>query len=270
MPPDPLIRNNVTVAGNLTAAKSMVFVNGLGYDQSFWKFVTPSFAGEYRLITFDHVGSVQSNQSYFRKNQFRYLHVSAYATDFLEICAALDLKRDTIVVGHSIGALTGLLASIQMPSMIDKLILLGASPRYMDDEDYPGGFSKGDVDATNQALVTDFHAWSEQLAAGAMATPDRPALVRSFANMLKRVPQEMMLTILCSALQTDQRNDLARVSVPTLIIQSKKDCFVPLEVAEYIRAHIPSSELTVIDAEGHFPHVSAPAEVISAIKRFIC
>jgi sigma-B regulation protein RsbQ len=59
------------------------------------------------------------------------------------------------------------------------------------------------------------------------------------------------------------------VSVPTLIIQSRNDYFVPIDVAEYIHTHIPNSELTVINAHGHLPHVSAPEEVIAAINRFI-
>lgn len=266
---DPLIRNNVTVSGNSMATKSLIFVNGLGCDQSFWNRVTPSFARDYRLVTFDNVGSVQSNQAYFRENQFRYLNVSGYAQDLLEICAALNLKGETVVVGHSLGALAGLLASIQKPSIFSKLVLLGASPRYGNAEDYFGGFSKEEIDATYAALANDYVAWSKQLASVAMATPDRPALVSTFAETLVRIPQDMMLTVLCSVLQTDQRSNLSKVSVPTLIIQSQKDYFVPMDVAEYILAHIRFSKLTVINAQGHLPHVSAPDEVIFAINSFI-
>ncbi|SDH21005.1 alpha/beta fold hydrolase [Propionivibrio dicarboxylicus] len=269
MTTDPLARGNVTVFGNLMAKKSMIFVNGLGYDQSFWNLVAASFADNYRLVTFDNVGSVQSNQAIFRQNQLRYLTVNGYATDLLEICAALNLKEEIIVVGHSLGALAGMLASIQKPSIFSKLVMLGASPRYTDTEDYRGGFSNDDINATYSALSNNYHAWSRQLAAVAMATPDSPALVDCFAETLMRIPQEMMLTVLCSVLQTDQRNNLAKVSVPTLIIQSRNDYFVPMEVADYLHTHIPASKLTVINAQGHFSHLSAPQEVISAIGNFI-
>lgn len=269
MATDPLIRNHVTVSGNLMATKSIIFVNGLGCDQSFWNGVTPSFASDYRLVTFDNVGSVQSNQAYFRENQSRYLNVSGYARDLLEICATLNLTGETILVGHSLGAIAGLLASIQKPSIFSKLVLLGASPRYGNTDDYYGGFSKDDIDATYTALENNYPAWSQQLASVAMATPDRPSLTNTFAEALGRIPQDMMLTILCSVLQTDQRSNLPKVSVPTLIIQSRQDYFVPMDVAEYINAHIPSSKLTVINAQGHLPHVSAPEEVISAMNSFI-
>src|SRR5574343_1172429 len=268
MPIDPLIRNNVTVAGNLKAAKSMVFVNGVGYDQSFWRRVAPSFVDDYRLVLFDHVGSVQSNQVNFRSNQLRYLNVGGYATDLLEICSALNLGGDTVLVGHSLGAMAGLLASIQKPSTFSKLILIGASPRYTNTEGYQGGFSAEDISATYSALQGNYPLWSKQFASAAMATPDRPSLTDAFAEALARIPPEMMLTVLCSVLQMDHRKDLAKVSVPTLVIQSREDYFVPLEVAEYIHAHIPGSQLTVIEAAGHLPHVSAPEEIIAAIKSF--
>lgn len=266
---DPLIRNNVTVSGNSMATKSIIFVNGLGGEQSFWNRVTPSFASDYRLVTFDNVGSVQSNQAIFCENQVRYLNVSGYAQDLLEVCAALNLKGEIVVVGHSLGAIAGLLASIQKPSLFSKLVLLGASPRYRNAEDYYGGFSKEDIYATYTALVENYVVWSKQLASVAMATPDRPALVSTFAEALGRIPQNMMLTVLCSVLQTDQRDNLSKVTVPTLIIQSQKDYFVPMNVAEYINAHIRFSKLAVINAHGHLPHLSAPEEVVSAINSFI-
>lgn len=269
MATDPLVRNKVTLAGNPTAAKAIVFVNGLGYDQSFWRHVTPSFANDYRLILFDNVGSVPSNQSYFREKQHRYLNVSGYAADLLEICTTLDLGRDTVLVGHSLGAMSGLLASIQSPSRFSKLVLLGVSPRYADAEDYRGGFSAEDIHTTYSALQNNYHDWSRQMAAVAMATPDRSHLIKAFAEALSRIPQEMMLTILCSALQMDHRASLAKVSVPTLIIQSLKDYFVPMDVANYIHAHIANSTLTVIDAIGHMPHVSVPDKVAVAIKDFV-
>lgn len=269
MAPNPLIRNNVTLDGNLAATKSMVFVNGLGYDQSFWRHVAPSFADDYRLVLFDHVGSVASNQAYFRENQSRYLNASGYAADLLEICAALNLNEDTVLVGHSLGAMTGLLASIQKPSRFSKLVLIGASPRYANAETYLGGFSKEDIDASYSALQHDYLNWSMQLASATMATPDRADLVNMFAEALTRIPEEMMLTVLCSVLQMDYRSELAKVNLPTLVIQSQADCFVPQDVAEYIHAHIPGSKLALIDALGHFPHVSAPDQVIAAMGSFV-
>lgn len=266
---DPLKRNNVTVSGNPQARKTIIFVNGLGCDQHIWNQITPTFADDYRLVLFDNVGSIAANQEYFSGRQYRYLNVNGYALDLLEICSALRLQGNTIVVGHSLGAMAALLASIQKPSLFSKLVLIGASPRYSNTDDYQGGFSNADIDATYAALQRDQMDWSRKYASVAMAAPDRPALAESFAESLAHIPHDLILTILCSLLQMDHRDNLPKVSSPTLLIQSREDHFVPPAVADYMQAHIPDCRLSLIDAVGHLPHVSAPDKVIAAMAPFI-
>src|SRR5574343_669714 len=152
MPNDLLVRHNVTVCGNKAAAKTLIFVNGLGYRQQFWKGIVPAFADDYRLVLFDHAGSVESNQDDFRARQFRYLNVNGYAADLLEICEALNLNGNAILIGHSLGAMAGLLASIERPQLFERQVLIGASPRYADADGYAGGFSNEAIHATYGAL----------------------------------------------------------------------------------------------------------------------
>lgn len=265
---DPISRNNVTVSGKRTAADTLLFVHGLGTDQSVWHRITPAFEDEFRLVLFDNVGAVPSNQDDFRASQFRYLNVSGYASDLLEICSALELSENTVLIGHSMGALAGLLACLQRPRQFKQLVLFGASPCYRNVDGYEGGFTKAMIDQTYDALLSNYPAWTQALSETAMGNPDQPHLATAFAETMARIPREMMLTVLCSILQTDHRKDLHKVSAPVLLIQSQQDCFVPLGVAKYLQAHIPHCKLTLLDATGHLPHVSAPEKVIDAIKAF--
>lgn len=265
----PLSRNNVTLAGNQDAKKTLLFVNGLGTDHTAWSRVAPAFQDDYRLVLFDNVGSVQSNLSEFRGAQNRYLNVRGYALDLLEIIDAIHPSEPVIAVGHSLGAMACLLASIDRPEKFSRLVLLGASPRYKNADDYEGGFSKADIDATYSAIRSDYPAWSSALAAIAMANSDRPELAQRFAKTLASIPSDMMLTVLCSILQMDHRSALARVSVPVLLIQSQKDYFVPMGVATYLHTNIRNSKLKLINAEGHLPHISAPECIVAAIRDFI-
>ncbi len=173
------------------------------------------------------------------------------------------------MIGHSLGAMAGLLASIDHPAQFRRLVLIGASPRYTDTADYRGGFTAEDIKTIYSAVNQDYAQWSTRLAAAAMGNPDRPLLTQRFADSILGIPPDMMLTILCSVLQTDHRDQLARVRVPTLLLHSRDDDFVPTAVAEYLHAHIPASTLVFVDAEGHLPHVSAPEGVIAAIGDFI-
>lgn len=266
---DPLVRNNVLLAGNVTARKSIVFVNGLGYNQSFWEQIAEPFSKDFKLVFFDHAGSIEENQPYFYCNESRYLNVSGYAADLLEVSAALELNDEVILVGHSLGAMAALLAVVQQPVRFSRLIMIGASPRYANTSDYYGGFTKDDINEVYQSIERNYSDWLKNLASISLATPENSLLIRRFEETLAHVPQKMMLTVLCSILQADHRASLSKVCTPTLIIQSQDDYFVPMEVANYLQRQIPGSRLTVIDAKGHLPHVSAPEKVIAAIKDFL-
>ena len=267
---NPLSRNNVTVTGNPAAARTIIFINGLGTDQSCWNQITPAFAGDYRLVCFDNTGSLPSTQPYFLEHQLRHLNIKGYAADLLEICTALELDgARTTLVGHSMGGMAGLLASVERPAQFERIVLIGASPRYANTDGYSGGFSVDDINSVYKAVRLDYTEWSLGLAAAAMGNPDRPMLAARFAESIARIPPELMLTILCSLLQTDQRAELAKVRVPALLVQSQEDFFVPLAVAEYMHANIPGSRLTLIDAKGHLPHISDPDKVVEAIKGFV-
>ena len=269
MTSDPLRRNNVTVLGPSTAQQTLVFVNGMGYDQRFWAALADYFAPNHRLVLFDHVGSIASNQPWFHQHPVRYLNVGGYATDLLEVLAALPRTPRTAFVGHSLGAMAALLACVQAPESADQLVLIGASPCYLNTDDYAGGLSKETINGIYSALQSDYPAWTQQLASMAIAVPDQPPLIARFAACLASIPPEMMLTVLCSLLQMDYRSTLAKVSTPTLIIQSNADLFVPLAVAEYLHAQIAQAQLALIPANGHLPHVSAPESVIAAICAFL-
>lgn len=225
---------------------------------------------DFALVAFDHVGATESTRQYFLKHQSRYLGLEGYVDDFIEVCSALAPRDPGILVGHSLGAMVGLLASLKKPALFSKLVLIGASPCYMNKGDYRGGLENGDVDAIYRAIHEDHAGWATSFAASVMGNPDRPQLARHFAATVASIPREMMLTVLCSILQQDHRESVDRVTTPTLIIQSQSDPFVPSGVAEYLHQHITGSVLAEIEATGHLPHVSAPDAVIKAIRDFVC
>ena len=263
---DPLIRNNVTVAGNKEAGATMVFVHGFGTDLRVWSEVAAAFAADFRQVLLDNVGAGGSDPAAFV--QYRYLSLPAYSRDLIEVCDALAV-RDAIMVGHSVGAMIGLIAAVDRPELFSRLVLIGASPRYRDDDGYVGGFTRADLDATYSAVMQDYHAWVGAFASVAMDNPRRPSLAQAFAECLRSIRPDHALTTLCAIFQSDHRELLERVIQPTLIVQTREDVAVPRAVADYLHQHIPDSQLAVIDAVGHLPHVSAPARVIEAMQAFL-
>ena len=67
----------------------------------------------------------------------------------------------------------------------------------------------------------------------------------------------------------DNRDDLAQVTTPTLVLQCQQDVIAPRVVGEYVAEQVPDASLVILDATGHCPHLSAPDEVAAAIESFL-
>src|ERR671929_2437668 len=134
MSSDILRRNNVKVFGKGT--QPMLFAHGFGCDQNMWRFVTPAFEDDYRIVLFDYVGSGKSDLEAYDAE--RYATLDGYAQDVIDVVHALDL-HDVIFVGHSVSSMVGVLAANREPERFTRLVMVGPSPRYINDVDYAGG-----------------------------------------------------------------------------------------------------------------------------------
>jgi sigma-B regulation protein RsbQ len=261
---DPLRRNNVNVSGRGTP---MIFAHGYGCDQSMWRYITPHFCDDHQIVLFDHVGMGRSDLTAY--DPVKYDGLQAYAQDLLEICAALDL-RDVVFVGHSVGGMIGVLAAIEEPWRFAKLVLIGPSPRYVDEGDYVGGFSREALQGLLDALEADYQGTSAaQLAPIIMGNPDRPELTRELAASFCRTNAEVAKRFARVTFFSDNRADLPKVKTQSLIVQCAYDAIAPLQVGQYVHEHIPNSKLVMMRATGHCPNLSAPDETIAAIKSFL-
>jgi len=261
---DVIGRNNVRVGG--AGAKAMMFAHGFGCDQNMWRFVAPAFEQEYRTVLFDHVGAGGSDLSAYDKN--KYSTLAGYAQDVVEIGRALEME-DAIFVGHSVSSMIGVLAAEKAPDMFGKLVLIGPSARYIDDDGYVGGFGAKQIEELLQFLEANHMGWSAQMAPMIMGNPDRPELGHELTNSFCRTDPEIAKAFARVTFTSDNREDLARVSVPTLILQCSDDIIASQEVGDFVHRAIPESHMIVLQATGHCPNLSAPEEVISAMRTFV-
>jgi sigma-B regulation protein RsbQ len=264
MPDNVLARNNVKVFGRGT--KPMMFAHGFGCDQNMWRFITPEFEDDYRIVLFDYVGSGKSDLSAYDAD--RYATLDGYATDVLEICAALDL-HDVTFVGHSVSSMVGVLAARREPERFAKLVLVGPSPRYINDEGYVGGFEREDIEGLLDLMDKNYIGWANFLAPVIMKNPDRPELGTELEQSFCSTDPHIARRFAKATFFADNRNDLAGTSVPSLVLQCSEDAIAPLEVGQYVARHLPGSTLRILKATGHCPHLSHPEETIQAIKDYL-
>ncbi len=257
-------RNNVNVLGR-PDGRPMIFAHGFGCDQHMWRFVAPRFAEDHRVVLFDHVGAGGSDISAYDPE--RYATLDGYADDVLEICRELDLA-DAIFVGHSVSAMIGVLAARRDPRWIGKLVLVGPSPRYLDDDGYTGGFSQEDIAELLESLDSNFLGWSSTMAPVIMGNGDRPELGAELTESFCRTDPEIAARFARVTFTSDNRADLAEVRVPTLVLQCSDDVIAPREVGAFVHRQIPGSTLVELAATGHCPNLSAPEETTDAIRAF--
>jgi sigma-B regulation protein RsbQ len=257
-------RHNVVVTGREDGPMLML-AHGFGCDQNLWRLVAPALAEDFRVVLFDHVGAGRSNLSAWEPQRYSTLH--GYAEDVLAICRELDL-REVVFVGHSVSAMIGLLAAIEEPERFAKLVLLTPSPCYIDDGDYRGGFSEADIEELLDSLDSNYLGWSAAMAPVIMGNPERPELGEELTNSFCRTDPQVARVFARTTFLSDNRADLGKVTVPTLIIECAQDVIAPREVGAYVHEHIDGSELVTLDATGHCPQLSAPEATTQAIAAF--
>jgi sigma-B regulation protein RsbQ len=259
------VRHNINMSGQ-PDGQPILFAHGFGCDQNMWRYVAPPFEDEFRVVLFDHVGAGNSDSSAYDPQ--RYSSLSGYAEDILAICTELEL-RDAVFVGHSVSAMIGVLAAAAAPELFAKLVLVGPSPRYINDDGYVGGFSVDDINDMLESLESNYLGWSSAMAPVIMGRPDRPELGEELTESFCRTDPSIARQFARVTFLSDNREDLPAVTTPTLVLQCVNDVIAPVSVGEFVCARMPNASMALLNATGHCPNLSAPEETAAAIDQFV-
>jgi sigma-B regulation protein RsbQ len=262
---DILRRNNVTISG-AREGRPIVFVHGFGCSQEMWRHVVPRFEHDHRIVLIDLVGAGNSDVAAYDPVKYDSLH--GYADDILEILEVLDF-HDVVYVGHSVAATIGVLAETTDPSRFGSLVLVGPSPRYIDDDDYRGGFERADIEGLLDALDSNYLGWSQTMAPVIMGNAERPDLGLQLTDSFCAVDPEIARHFAHVTFLSDNRRDFSAVRTPTLVLQCSDDVIAPTSVGRYVHEQISTSRFVQLAATGHCPNLSAPDELADEIRAFL-
>lgn len=257
-------RNNVHVSGDGPA--TLFFAHGFGCDQNMWRLMQPAYAKRYRTVLLDLVGSGGSDLTAYE--EAKYSSLKGYADDLVEIIREFA-QGPSIVVGHSVSGVIGMLADISAPGLIAAHAMVGPSPCYVNEGDYVGGFQRADIDSLLETLEGNYLGWSSNMAPVIMGSPEQPELGVELTNSFCRTDPEIAKQFARATFLSDYREVLARVQTPTLILQCSDDLIAPLTVGQYMQRTMPDATLKVISNVGHCPHLSQPGASTDAIDEFL-
>lgn len=257
-------RNNVSVMGS--GASTLVFSHGFGCNQAMWNYLAPQFRERFRVVMYDLVGAGLSDLNAFDKA--KYSTLDGYARDLNEIIQAFAVGP-VILVSHSVSAMIATLADRQAPGRIAAHVMIGPSPRYMDADGYVGGFKRSDIDDLLDTLDSNYLGWSSAMAPVIMGAPGQPELSDELADSFCRTEPEIAKQFARVTFMSDNRQDVAGLDTPILILQSSDDLIAPIVVGEYLHRVLPNSTYCLIDNVGHCPHMSAPQACAAAMDTFL-
>ena len=259
-----LSRSNVHVSGR--GQQALVLLHGMGCTQTVWQSLLPVFEAHYRVVRLDLVGAGGSEVGEYSRE--RHGTLAGHAADVLDVLRTLDLTN-VVFIGHSIGAMIGVLAAVREPARFANLVLLAPSPRFINSRGYAGGFEQADVEELLANLENNPDEWAQAFAPLAMGDTTRPDLIMALSSSFASTNPGVLRHLARVAFFNDSRPALPLLSTPTLIVQPARDVLVPLGVGYYLHEQLPDSQLVIIDTSGHFPHLTAPEATLAAIGKFL-
>jgi sigma-B regulation protein RsbQ len=257
-------RFNVNVIG--AGKPTLLFCNGFNCNQHIWNYLTPALAGRHQLVLFDQMGTGDSDLSAY--DAAKYASLAGYAQDVVDICQALEL-REVIIIGHSVGAMIALLAAIQAPQYFAKAVLIAASPCYLNEPGYYGGFERADMLDLLAEMRGNYESWANTFATLLIGQDQPASLGYELAGYFCQADPSIAREFAHMGFLADNRADVPHLHLPTLLLQCSDDVAVPVEVGDYLLANLPQGQLITLRATGHCPHLSAPMEVLAALRDFI-
>lgn len=263
---DVIKRNAVKVYGD--GKQTIVLAAGYGVDQRIWRKLLPHFEKDYTLVVFDYVGAGSSDRTSFSLE--RYKALSGYAKDILEILEVLKL-RDVIFIGHSVSSMIGLLAAIERPEYFSSLVFVSPSACYVNDpiSGLQGGYEKDDLDEIMTRINGNYVEWAREVIPMVVNNADKPELIREILDMFLDYDEKIAKCFAVPTFFSDHRQELLKLKKPCLILQSSQDPMAPLQVGDYLHAHLQNSKLKVMKARGHFPQLTASDEVNTLISDYL-
>lgn len=236
----------------------LVLVHGAAVDSRMWRPQLTALANEFTVVAWDEPGAGRSSDV---PADFA---LPDYADCLATLIGALELGP-AHVAGLSWGGTVALELYRHHPGLVATLILVDTYAGWKGS--LPGDEVRARVEGVRQMLSAADHLFNPTFP-GLFAGDPPAEFVPLLDEMAAAVrPASMRISLLVMA-ETDQRDLLPRIAVPTLLIWGEQDARSPLTVASQFEQAIPDAKLVVIPGAGHVSNLEQPQTFNTAIREF--
>ncbi|MBK7815242.1 MAG: alpha/beta fold hydrolase [Rhodocyclaceae bacterium] len=224
----------------MTPLTPLALIPGWGFDQRIWQPVVDLLAADFAIhhLDRDRPGTVPA---------------------------------DAIVCGWSLGAMTAMRLALDQPERVARLVLVGATPRFVQAPDWEDAATESSLVDFAAAVQVDPMATLRRFA-GRINQGDAHAapLTRRLAALLadRRPDTAVLATGLARLRDTDLRKSVAAIRQPTLLVHGERDAIMPVEAACWLADHLPDARLEIFLEASHAPFLSEPARFAALLRQF--
>jgi len=258
-------RHHVQVHGE---GPTLVYAHGFGCSQGMWDGLTPHFAATHRQVLFDHAGAGHADPAAFDPR--RHGTLEGYTDDLLDVVRAVAPPEGVVLIAHSVSCSIGMMAARREPGLFRSLVLIGPNPCFVNHPpDYAGGFERADLAGLLDLMDHNYVGWASTLAPLVAGDGGGPGVASRLEASFCSTDPSAARIFAAATFYADNRDDVAHVRTPTLLLQHRHDALAPVAVGRWLQSHLPDARLEVLDVAGHCAHMSHPALVADAMRRHL-
>lgn len=235
----------------------LVMLHGWGLNRCIWDTLRAELRQEHTTFALDLPG--------YAGAALQPYDLGSLAADVLD-----SAPEAAIWIGSSLGGMVALQAALLCPQRITTLVLVGVTPRFVNDSQWwlgtdPQIFARFAAD-----LEMNYDKSLQRFLLLLAGCGDQPrTFARTLAQSMRQCgrPAARVLEDGLRCLeQADLRPHLSEVRCPVHVIQGRSDQITPPAAAEFLVANLPDAELNWMDA-GHLPFVSHPQEFLDIVQK---
>jgi pimeloyl-[acyl-carrier protein] methyl ester esterase len=183
------------------------------------------------------------------------------------------LPDGATVVGWSLGAQLALHLAAHAPRKVARLVLIGASPRFVAADDWPNAMPVDTLTEFRRSFDLDPAATQRRFVAlqalGDAARREVSATLTAALTPADASHQPALATGLRLLADTDLRPLVGHIAQPVRLLHGSADTLMPVAAAEWLADHLPNGRLSVFQHSGHAPFASRPADCATLLESFI-
>jgi pimeloyl-[acyl-carrier protein] methyl ester esterase len=240
----------------------VVLVHGWAQHGGIWTDVARALSADFRVTVPDLPGHGRS-----RDFLPRALTAEALAEEVRRV-----LPGPAIWIGWSLGGFVALAAAQRDPQAVTKLVLVGATPKYVQSADWPHAMPLAVLEQFALNLEQDYAATLDRFLSLQMAAGEDRGVLRRLREELFRhgePPTAALHEGLRLLKEEDRRAALPGIAVPTLVVHGERDRLAPVGAARFLAAQLPNAQLELVPGAGHAPFLSHTSHFLEKLKDFM-